>query len=38
MRAKVCDTEIYFNVEGVELVPEGAALHKRPVAFLMGVE
>lgn len=33
MRAKICDTEIYFDVRGAELVPEGAAMRERPVAF-----
>jgi hypothetical protein len=35
MRAKVRDTEIYFDVEGAGLVPEGATMHERPVAFLI---
>ena len=35
MRAKVRDTEIYFNVEGAGLVPDGTTVHERPVAFLI---
>src|SRR5690349_6757167 len=35
MRAKVRDTEIYFDVDGAGLVPEGAAMRERPVAFLV---
>ena len=35
MRAKIRDTEIYFDVEGAGLVPEGAAMRERPVAFLI---
>ena len=35
MRAKVRDTEIYFDVEGAGLVPEGATMKERPVAFLI---
>jgi proline iminopeptidase len=35
MRAKVRDTEIYFDVEGAGLVPDGAAMRQRPVAFLI---
>jgi proline iminopeptidase len=35
MRAKVRDTEIYFDVEGAGLVPDGTAVHERPVAFLI---
>ena len=35
MRAKVRDTEIYFDVEGAGLVPKGATMHERPVAFLI---
>jgi len=34
MRAKIRDTKIYFDVEGAGLVPEGAAMRERPVAFL----
>jgi pimeloyl-ACP methyl ester carboxylesterase len=34
MRAKIRDTEIYFDIEGARLVPEGTAVRERPVAFL----
>ncbi|UFN47632.1 alpha/beta hydrolase [Roseomonas sp. OT10] len=33
MRARVRDTEIWFDVEGMGLVPEGPAMVERPVAF-----
>ena len=33
MRARIRDTEIFFDVEGMGLVPEGAAMRERPVAF-----
>src|SRR5919206_4384951 len=33
MRAKLRDTEIFFDVEGAGLVPDGAAMRERPVAF-----
>ena len=35
MRAKVRDTEIYFDIEGMGLVPEGPAMRERPVAFVI---
>lgn len=35
MRAKIRDTEIYFDVEGVGLVPDGARMKEKPVAFLI---
>ncbi|MBV9813361.1 MAG: alpha/beta fold hydrolase [Acetobacteraceae bacterium] len=35
MRARVRDTEIYFDVEGMGLVPDGAVLREKPVAFLI---
>jgi len=35
MRAKVRDTEIYFDVEGAGLVPDGEHMRERPVAFLL---
>jgi proline iminopeptidase len=35
MRAKVRDTEIYFDVEGAGLVPDGAAMRERPVALVI---
>ncbi|MBK1658985.1 alpha/beta fold hydrolase [Paracraurococcus ruber] len=33
MRAKVRDTELYFDVQGPGLVPDGARMRERPVAF-----
>ena len=35
MRAKIRDTEIYFDVEGMGLVPDGAAMREKPVAFVI---
>jgi proline iminopeptidase len=35
MRAKVRDTEIYFDVEGAGLVPDGAAMRERPVVLVI---
>jgi proline iminopeptidase len=35
MRAKVRDTELYFDVEGMGLVPEGDIMRERPVGFLI---
>ena len=35
MRAKVRGTEIYFDVEGLGLVPDGPRMRERPVAFLI---
>jgi proline iminopeptidase len=35
MRAKLRGTEIYFDVEGMGLVPEGDAMRERPVGFLI---
>jgi proline iminopeptidase len=35
MRARIRGTEIYFDVEGVGLVPEGARMVERPVAFVI---
>ena len=35
MRAKVRDTEIYFDVEGAGLVPDGAVMRERPVALVI---
>lgn len=35
MRAKIRDTEIYFDVEGAGLVPDGARMKEKPVAFLI---
>ena len=35
MRAKIRDTEIFFDVEGAALVPDGPRLVERPTAFLL---
>jgi proline iminopeptidase len=35
MRAKIRDTEIYFDVEGAGLVPDGARMREKPIAFLV---
>jgi proline iminopeptidase len=35
MRAKVRDTEIYFDVEGAGLVPDGPRMREKPVAFIL---
>jgi proline iminopeptidase len=35
MRAKLRDTEIYFDVEGAGLVPDGSRMREQPVAFLV---
>lgn len=35
MRAKVRDTEIYFDVDGAGLVPDGPRMVERPTAFLV---
>jgi proline iminopeptidase len=35
MRAKLRGTEIYFDVEGMGLVPDGAVMRKRPVALVI---
>ena len=35
MRARLRDTEIYFDVEGMGLVPDGAAMRELPPAFLI---
>jgi proline iminopeptidase len=35
MRAKIRDTEIFFDVEGSALVVEDDKLHSKPVAFLI---
>src|SRR5438067_610398 len=35
MRAKVRDTELFFDVEGASLVPDGPRMVERPVAFLL---
>lgn len=35
MRAKIRDTEIFFDVEGSALVVDGASIYSKPVAFLI---
>ncbi len=35
MRAKIRDTELYFDVEGLGLVPDGEQMREQPVAFLV---
>lgn len=35
MRARIRDTEIYFDVEGAGLVAEGSSMRERPTAFLI---
>ena len=35
MRAKLRGTEIYFDIEGMGLVPDGGRMCERPVAFLI---
>jgi proline iminopeptidase len=35
MRARVRDTEIFFDVEGASLAPDGPRMVERPVAFLL---
>ena len=35
MRARIRDTEIFFDVEGCSLVPDGNRMVERPVAFLL---
>src|SRR3954454_4772359 len=35
MRAKIRDTEIYFDIDGAGLVPDGRRMTERPVAFLL---
>ena len=35
MRAKLRDTELYFDVEGAGLVPDGKRMREKPVAFLI---
>ena len=35
MRAKIRDTEIYFDVEGMGLVPDGRTMREKPVAFII---
>ncbi len=35
MRAKIRDTEIYFDVEGAGLVPDGPVMREKPPAFII---
>ncbi len=35
MRARIRDTELYFDVEGAGLVPEGGRMVERPPAFII---
>jgi proline iminopeptidase len=35
MRAKIRDTEIYFDVEGMGLVPDGRIMREKPFAFVI---
>lgn len=35
MRAKIRDTEIWFDIDGAGLVPEGGAMRERPAGFLI---
>jgi len=35
MRAKIRDTEIYFDIDGMGLVPDGRAMREKPVAFII---
>jgi proline iminopeptidase len=35
MQAKIRDTEIYFDVDGAGLVPDGPRMVERPTAFLL---
>ena len=35
MRARIRDTELYFDVEGMGLVPDRGAMHERPAAFII---
>src|SRR5256885_5674864 len=35
MRAKIRDTEIYFDVEGMGLVPDGRTMREKPVALII---
>lgn len=35
MRALIRDTELYFDVDGAGLVPDGPRMRERPVAFLI---
>jgi proline iminopeptidase len=35
MRARIRDTELYFDIEGLGLVPDGPRMRERPVAFIL---
>lgn len=35
MRARVRDTELFFDVDGAGLVPDGAVMRERPTAFVI---
>jgi proline iminopeptidase len=35
MRARIRDTEIFFDIDGLSLAPEGKAMRERPTAFLV---
>src|SRR5258708_27553974 len=35
MRAKIRDTEIYFDIDGAGLVPDGPRMRERPIAFII---
>jgi proline iminopeptidase len=35
MRARIRDTEIYFDIEGAGLVPDGPRMREKPVAFVL---
>ncbi|MGK9167787.1 alpha/beta hydrolase [Inquilinus limosus] len=35
MRAKIRDTEIWFDIDGAGLVPDGGVMRERPVGFLI---
>jgi proline iminopeptidase len=35
MRARIRDTELFFDVDGAALVPEGSRMREKPVAFLI---
>jgi proline iminopeptidase len=35
MRARIRDTEIFFDIDGAALVPDGSRMRERPTAFLI---
>ncbi len=35
MRAQIRDTEIYFDIEGAALVPDGEKMREKPIAFVI---